>query len=79
MKACGGEGARFVVMIGDGDGAGDVEAGRAAGVRTALVFAPNRCELCPLLPVLWVAPSAMLPDLTSATLAEVARAILTRA
>ena len=31
-----------------GDGAGDVEAGRAAGVRTALVFAPNRCELCPL-------------------------------
>jgi D-glycero-D-manno-heptose 1,7-bisphosphate phosphatase len=31
-----------------GDSAGDVEAGKAAGVRTGLVFAPNRCELCPL-------------------------------
>ena len=31
-----------------GDGAGDLEAGRAAGVQTGLVFAPNRCELCPL-------------------------------
>jgi D-glycero-D-manno-heptose 1,7-bisphosphate phosphatase len=31
-----------------GDSMGDVEAGRAAGVKTALVFLPNRCELCPL-------------------------------
>ncbi len=31
-----------------GDGAADVQAGRAASVRTALVFASNRCELCPL-------------------------------
>ena len=31
-----------------GDSSGDVEAGRAAGVRTALVFNSARCELCPL-------------------------------
>lgn len=31
-----------------GDATSDLEAGRAAGIRTALVFANNRCELCPL-------------------------------
>lgn len=31
-----------------GDTATDMEAGRAAGVRTALVFPSGRCELCPL-------------------------------
>ncbi len=31
-----------------GDSSGDVEAGKAAGVRTALVFNRARCELCPL-------------------------------
>lgn len=31
-----------------GDSPGDVEAGRAAGVKTGLVFPMNRCELCPL-------------------------------
>lgn len=31
-----------------GDTAADVEAGRAAAVSTALVFAAGRCELCPL-------------------------------
>ncbi len=31
-----------------GDSAGDVQAGRAAGLRTGLVFATTRCELCPL-------------------------------
>ena len=30
-----------------GDSAVDVEAGRAAGVRTALLFEPGRCEACP--------------------------------
>jgi D-glycero-D-manno-heptose 1,7-bisphosphate phosphatase len=62
-----------------GDGPGDVEAGRAARVRTALVFTPNRCELCPLRPALGAAPGAPLPDVTGATVADVARAILTRA
>jgi len=55
-----------------GDGAGDLEAGRAAGVRTALVFARNRCELCPLRD----GPAGLRPEVHGASLAEVARAIL---
>jgi D-glycero-D-manno-heptose 1,7-bisphosphate phosphatase len=31
-----------------GDSSADVEAARAAGVRAGLLFADNRCELCPL-------------------------------
>ena len=31
-----------------GDSSADVEAGQAAGVRVGLLFADNRCELCPL-------------------------------
>lgn len=31
-----------------GDSRGDVEAGQAAGLKTALLFSPDRCELCPL-------------------------------
>ena len=31
-----------------GDSSSDVEAGHAAGVRAALLFVSNRCELCPL-------------------------------
>jgi D-glycero-D-manno-heptose 1,7-bisphosphate phosphatase len=54
-----------------GDGVGDLEAGRAAGLRTGLVFARNRCELCPLRG----GPDALLPDVHGATLREVARAI----
>ena len=55
-----------------GDGAGDLEAGRAAGLKTALVFAKNRCELCPLRE----GPRALAPDVHGATLLEVAHAIL---
>jgi D-glycero-D-manno-heptose 1,7-bisphosphate phosphatase len=55
-----------------GDGAGDVEAGRAAGVKTGLVFAKNRCELCPLR----AGPEGLLPDEHGPTLNELARAIL---
>jgi len=55
-----------------GDGAGDLEAGRAAGLRTALVFATNRCELCPLR----AGPAGLAADVHGATLLEVARAIL---
>ena len=58
-----------------GDGSGDVEAGRAAGLKTALVFAPNRCELCPLRE----GPGACRPDAHGATLLEVSRAILQHA
>jgi D-glycero-D-manno-heptose 1,7-bisphosphate phosphatase len=55
-----------------GDGAADLEAGRAARLRTALVFAKNRCELCPLRE----GPRALTPDVHGATLLEVARAIV---
>jgi D-glycero-D-manno-heptose 1,7-bisphosphate phosphatase len=55
-----------------GDGAGDLEAGRAAGVNTALVFATNRCELCPLR----TGPGALSPDVHGANLIEIARAIV---
>jgi D-glycero-D-manno-heptose 1,7-bisphosphate phosphatase len=60
-----------------GDSMGDVEAGRAAGVHTALVFLPNRCELCPLRSGLGAARGPA-PDITGTTLAELARGILER-
>jgi D-glycero-D-manno-heptose 1,7-bisphosphate phosphatase len=60
-----------------GDSMGDVEAGRAAGVKTALVFLPNRCELCPLRYGLEKGTVAGLaPDIHGTTLAELARGIL---
>jgi D-glycero-D-manno-heptose 1,7-bisphosphate phosphatase len=55
-----------------GDAAGDVEAGRAAGLRTGLVFATNRCELCPLR----TGPASLRPDVYGASLADVATAIV---
>jgi len=58
-----------------GDGAGDLEAGRAVGLNTAMVFAPQRCELCPLRN----GPHALAPDVHGATLIEVAREILRHA
>jgi D-glycero-D-manno-heptose 1,7-bisphosphate phosphatase len=54
-----------------GDSTADLEAGRAAGVRTGLVFAPNRCELCPLR----AGPSSLRPD-AGATLTDLSAAIL---
>lgn len=57
-----------------GDAAADVEAGRAAGVRTGLVFAKNRCELCPLRS----GPEGLVPDEHGANLIELAGAILLR-
>lgn len=61
-----------------GDGAGDVEAGRAAGVRTGLVFATNRCELCPLREGVTSLKKSATPDVHGATLLEIARTILSR-
>ncbi|MGA3123833.1 MAG: HAD-IIIA family hydrolase [Polyangiaceae bacterium] len=55
-----------------GDSTADIEAGRAAGLRTGLVFAPNRCELCPLR----AAPSSLGPDAAGATLTDLSVAIL---
>ncbi len=57
-----------------GDARSDVEAGRAAGVKTALVFATNRCELCPLRG----GPAVLQPDVHGPTLLEVARSIVRR-
>jgi D-glycero-D-manno-heptose 1,7-bisphosphate phosphatase len=54
-----------------GDSTADVEAGRAAGVRVGLLFADNRCELCPLR-----SGPPVLPDCHAAKLPALARAIL---
>jgi D-glycero-D-manno-heptose 1,7-bisphosphate phosphatase len=65
-----------------GDGRGDLEAGRAAGLRTALVFAPNRCELCPLRPRPddqgkdGAEGGGVVPDVHGPTLVEIAHGIL---
>jgi D-glycero-D-manno-heptose 1,7-bisphosphate phosphatase len=56
-----------------GDSADDVGAARAAGIRSALVFALNRCELCPLR----AGPLAV-PDLHRPRFDELVAAILTK-
>lgn len=55
-----------------GDSATDIEAGKAAHLKTALVFAPNRCELCPLRS----GPAPLLPDVHGPTILDLAQAIL---
>jgi D-glycero-D-manno-heptose 1,7-bisphosphate phosphatase len=57
-----------------GDSSSDLQAGRAAGLKTGLVFATNRCELCPLRS----GPAGLVPDAHGATLRELAGAILRR-
>jgi len=54
-----------------GDSMADVEAARAAGVRVGLLFADNRCELCPLRN-----GPGVIPDCHAAKLPALARAIL---
>jgi D-glycero-D-manno-heptose 1,7-bisphosphate phosphatase len=54
-----------------GDTTSDVEAGRAAGLKTALVFDTKRCELCPLR-----SGPASSPDVHAARFDAIARAIL---
>lgn len=57
-----------------GDTSSDIEAGRAAGIKTALVFAKNRCELCPLRGGAdCVKPT---PDVHAPTMKEIAARIL---
>ena len=53
-----------------GDSRVDVEAGRAAGTRTALLFEPGRCEACPMRD-----GSPALPDLVVPRLDALARHI----
>jgi D-glycero-D-manno-heptose 1,7-bisphosphate phosphatase len=54
-----------------GDSTADIEAAHRAHARSALVFAQNRCELCPLR-----AGSPVLPDVVAPRFDEVARKIL---
>jgi D-glycero-D-manno-heptose 1,7-bisphosphate phosphatase len=54
-----------------GDTASDVQAARAAGVRSALVFPAGRCEICPLR-----GGPSVVADLTAPRLDLLARAIL---
>ena len=56
-----------------GDGPTDVEAAHHAKLRSALVFAQNRCELCPL-----KNGSPIVPDVVASRFDDVARRILTR-
>jgi D-glycero-D-manno-heptose 1,7-bisphosphate phosphatase len=56
-----------------GDSPTDVEAAHHAKLRSALVFAQNRCELCPLKD-----GSPIVPDVVASRFDEVARRILTR-
>jgi D-glycero-D-manno-heptose 1,7-bisphosphate phosphatase len=55
-----------------GDSVSDIQAGRAAGLRTGLLFATNRCELCPLRS----GPGGVTPDAHGANLRELASAIV---
>ncbi|MDP9151117.1 MAG: HAD-IIIA family hydrolase [Myxococcota bacterium] len=57
-----------------GDSSSDIEAGKAAHLKTALVFARNRCELCPLRD----GPAALRPDAHGGTLLELAQEIIHR-
>jgi D-glycero-D-manno-heptose 1,7-bisphosphate phosphatase len=54
-----------------GDSQADVEAAQHAKLRSALVFAQNRCELCPLRD-----GTRVLPDLVAPTFDELARRIV---
>jgi D-glycero-D-manno-heptose 1,7-bisphosphate phosphatase len=54
-----------------GDSPVDVEAAQHAKLRSALVFAQNRCELCPLRD-----GSSVVPDLVAPTFDELARLIV---
>jgi D-glycero-D-manno-heptose 1,7-bisphosphate phosphatase len=54
-----------------GDSTSDVEAACAAGVRAALLFSDNRCELCPLR-----GTAGALPECHAAKLPALVRAIL---
>jgi D-glycero-D-manno-heptose 1,7-bisphosphate phosphatase len=59
-----------------GDSAADVEAGAAAGTRTALVFPSNRCELCPLRTGVGAVSKKAAPTVHGSTLLSVAKEIL---
>ena len=59
-----------------GDSTGDILAGQAAGMRTGLIFADNRCELCPLRAGIAAVKKRVRPDVHGATVMAVAEAIV---
>jgi D-glycero-D-manno-heptose 1,7-bisphosphate phosphatase len=62
-----------------GDAYTDVESGRAASLHTALLFAPNRCEFCPMLAAAkGKSPMPAAPDISAPTLDQLAREIILR-
>jgi D-glycero-D-manno-heptose 1,7-bisphosphate phosphatase len=70
MSRLGGDPARSWMI---GDSITDLEAGRAAALATALIFAGNRCELC-----LFRNGPSTIPDASGPTLLDVATIILRR-
>ncbi|NUP09029.1 MAG: HAD-IIIA family hydrolase [Polyangiaceae bacterium] len=56
-----------------GDTPTDVQAGRAAGMKTALLSPTRRCELCPMRDL---APPSPAPDIHAPTLLEIAHRIV---
>jgi D-glycero-D-manno-heptose 1,7-bisphosphate phosphatase len=59
-----------------GDSVGDIRAGLAAGVRTAMVFDTKRCELCPLRDACAPQGVTPTPDVHGANLVRIAERIL---
>ena len=59
-----------------GDGRSDVDAARAAGMKAALLFSPDRCELCPLRGGPVVSGGAGVPDVHGPNLRAIAAQIL---
>ncbi len=59
-----------------GDSLSDIEAGRAAGVRTALLFEQGRCELCPVRAAPAGEAPLPCPDIVAPRFDALARAIV---
>jgi D-glycero-D-manno-heptose 1,7-bisphosphate phosphatase len=59
-----------------GDSSGDVQAGKAAGLKAGLVFATNRCELCPLRSGPGDLAARLRPDAHGANLTELANVVV---
>jgi D-glycero-D-manno-heptose 1,7-bisphosphate phosphatase len=58
-----------------GDTSSDIEAGQAAGVSTALLFAPGRCEFCPMRDG---THSGRSPTIVKPSLGDIVREIISR-
>ncbi|MFO0660028.1 MAG: HAD-IIIA family hydrolase [Polyangiaceae bacterium] len=59
-----------------GDTSGDIDAGRAAGLSTGLVFAPGRCEFCPVRTGCDSNGAGVVPTVVKPSLLEIVRTIM---